>query len=205
MTDGARRMDGSSGAREGILARIRASRRAVEDTAHPGALDPAVQARPWAPDVIDAFARRLEANGGEVVRLGGETDARRWLAGFCREFPGAAVGADVPPGLRPDLPALSEEEAPLGVSMALGASAQTGSLLLTSREGRRLQLLPGTHLVWVRRGDVVATLGDALAEARSDLPAALALHSGPSKSADIGRVLVTGVHGPARLVAAVVG
>jgi L-lactate dehydrogenase complex protein LldG len=48
-------------------------------------------------------------------------------------------------------------------------------------------------------------LGAALdaARERAPLPAALALHSGPSKSADIGRILVRGVHGPGRLVAAV--
>ncbi|MGC8905434.1 LUD domain-containing protein, partial [Thermus sp.] len=35
------------------------------------------------------------------------------------------------------------------------------------------------------------------------LPAALGLHSGPSKSADIGQVMVKGVHGPGRLVVVV--
>ena len=46
---------------------------------------------------------------------------------------------------------------------------------------------------------------EALERCRARLPAALALHSGPSKSADIGRVLVSGVHGPGRIVAAILG
>ena len=74
---------------------------------------------------------------------------------------------------------------------------------LSSKEGRQSQLLPPVHLIWVRAGDVHTTLGDALQACREDLPATLALHSGPSKSADIGQILVTGVHGPGRIIAAV--
>jgi L-lactate dehydrogenase complex protein LldG len=91
------------------------------------------------------------------------------------------------------------------VSLAVGAAAQTGSLLLSSKEGRRSQLLPPVHLVWVRAEDVRTTLGEALQACREDLPATLALHSGPSKSADIGQILVTGVHGPGRIIAAILG
>ena len=46
-------------------------------------------------------------------------------------------------------------------------------------------------------------MGEALDACREDLPATLALHFGPSKSVDIGQILVTGVHGPSRLIAAI--
>jgi L-lactate dehydrogenase complex protein LldG len=75
---------------------------------------------------------------------------------------------------------------------------------MDARDGRRSQLLAPTHVVFVRAEDVHATFRDALAAARADLPSALGLHSGPSKSADIGHVMVTGVHGPGRLVAVVI-
>jgi L-lactate dehydrogenase complex protein LldG len=39
---------------------------------------------------------------------------------------------------------------------------------------------------------------------KEDLPSAVGLHSGPSKSADIGHIMVKGVHGPGRLIAAVI-
>ena len=88
--------------------------------------------------------------------------------------------------------------------MARWAAADTGSLVLPSDQGRAAQLLPPVHLVWVERDRVLPTLADALERAEAEgLPAALALHSGPSKSADIGQVLVTGIHGPGRVVAAV--
>ena len=58
---------------------------------------------------------------------------------------------------------------------------------------------------FVRAGDVHATLREALLAMRDDLPSAVGLHSGPSKSADIGHIMVKGVHGPGRLVAVVIG
>jgi L-lactate dehydrogenase complex protein LldG len=40
---------------------------------------------------------------------------------------------------------------------------------------------------------------------KEGLPSAMGLYSGPSKSADIGQILVKGVHGPGRLVVLIVG
>jgi L-lactate dehydrogenase complex protein LldG len=60
-------------------------------------------------------------------------------------------------------------------------------------------------VVFVRAADVHATFRDALLAMKDDLPSAIGLHSGPSRSADIGQVMVKGVHGPGRLVAVVLG
>lgn len=64
-----------------------------------------------------------------------------------------------------------------------------------------MQLLPPVHIVWVPPGRIFARLEDALLALKRELPAAVGLHSGPSKSADIGRTVVTGVHGPGRCIA----
>ena len=53
-------------------------------------------------------------------------------------------------------------------------------------------------------GRVFGRLGDALPELSKRLPAVAGLHSGPSKSADIGRTIVTGVHGPGRCIAVLI-
>ena len=200
----------SRGVRESILSRIREANRDRELVPHPGSLPEA--AEPPGPfgaagraDPVGSFESRLRAAGGEVVRLADEEAARRWLEEFAGGFESVSVCAGVPEALQPALPAAPRSEAGLGVSMAVGAAAQTGSLLLSSREGRRSQLLPPVHLVWVRAQDVRTTLGEALQLCRDDLPATLALHSGPSKSADIGQILVTGVHGPGRIIAAILG
>jgi L-lactate dehydrogenase complex protein LldG len=188
---------GTDSARERILNRLRAATGTRPASAHPGLLTTG------GPDVTDPRARlieRLQAAGAEVVELTDERAISVWLKGFTADFESAAVGAGVTDHLRPDLPAAPPEQAPLGVSLARAAIAETGSLLLDSREGRRTQLLPPTHLVWVLPDRIVSRLDEALAGAAGELPAALALHSGPSKSADIGMVTVQGVHGPGRLV-----
>ena len=198
----------SQDARERILGRVREANRDREPVSHPGPL-PETAEPPWASgdgggaDPIAGFEDRFRAAGGEVVRLADEAAAGRWLEEFAREFETVSVCVGVPEPLQPALPAAPPSEAALGVSVAVGAAAQTGSLVLSSREGRQTQLLPPVHLVWVRARDVHRTLGDALQASREDLPATLALHSGPSKSADIGQILVTGVHGPGRIIAAI--
>jgi L-lactate dehydrogenase complex protein LldG len=76
--------------------------------------------------------------------------------------------------------------------------------VLDARDGRRTQLLAPTHVVLLDPATVHATARDAFLALQDDLPSAIGLHSGPSKSADIGQVMVKGVHGPGRLVALVV-
>lgn len=193
-----------SGAKRRILGRVRDALAKRTPTAHPGDFGG------WRPDgaadrdAVRGFADMLTGAGGEVVLLGSAEEARTWLADLAAGFGSAAVGAGVPDDLRPALPAAPPEEAELGVGVARSAVAETGSLVLDARDGRRTQLLPPTHLVWLRTGDVHATLRDALLALREDLPSAVGLHSGPSKSADIGQILVRGVHGPGRLIVGLV-
>jgi L-lactate dehydrogenase complex protein LldG len=89
----------------------------------------------------------------------------------------------------------------VGISLAYGAVAETGSLIMTPQDGRRAQLLPPVHVVWVEEKMIFPMLYQALSTLGKDLPSAVGLHSGPSKSADIGQILVKGVHGPGRLIA----
>jgi L-lactate dehydrogenase complex protein LldG len=146
----------------------------------------------------------LEAAGAEVVLQPDRAAAGKWLRRFANDIESVTVGATVPHELRPATATRGSHEAALGVSMARAAVAETGTLLMDARDGRRSQLLPPTHVVFVRASSVHATLRDALLAVRDDLPSAIGLHSGPSKSADIAQTLVTGVHGPGRLVAVVI-
>jgi L-lactate dehydrogenase complex protein LldG len=155
-------------------------------------------------DVVASFTAMFTAAGGEVVRVASMDLAAAWMADFATAFDSVAVGATLPSDLTADLPLAPAEAAALGISMGRGAVAETGSLILDARDGRRVQLLPPTHVVLVHARHVHATLDGALAAMAGDLPSALGLHSGPSKSADIGQILVRGVHGPGRVVAVII-
>jgi len=192
-------MSRDEGARDRILERIRAASREREPLPHPGTLPE----RMAAGDPAERFSEIFEQNGGETVRFETLESAWGWLEGFAEDFASMAPGEDVPERLLASLPVAAPHEAELGISMARGGAAETGTLLLDSREGRRGQILPPAHLVWVRRRDIHATLDRLLESVKGELPSALALHSGPSLSADIGQVTVRGVHGPARVIVAI--
>ncbi|MDM7325207.1 MAG: LUD domain-containing protein [Thermus sp.] len=182
-------------ARTRILSRIR---QALKE--RPKALLPEHPHPLFPENPLDLFLKRLEENGAEGHLLE-EEGARELLRELSQGAPGAAYGNGVPASFRP-VPQLLPEEAPLGVSWALFAVAETGTVVLSSEDGRRAQLLPPVHLVLVQEKRVYLSLLEALLDLKT-LPSALGLHSGPSKSADIGQVMVKGVHGPGRLVVAV--
>lgn len=187
-------------ARERILERVRDALAQRPRAPHPGAFD-AWRPEPLPEDPVAGFSAMFTKAGGEVHRVSGTDAALAWLRRFGSSSSGVAVGTTVPKSLDPGLPSAPPDQAELGLSMARCAVGETGSLVLDARDGRLTQLLPPTHIVLVRAVSVHRTLTDALAAVRSDLPSALGLHSGPSKSADIGQILVKGVHGPGRVVA----
>lgn len=191
-------------ARDRILSRIReavASRAALP---HPGSFGA------WRPDPVEespveGFLRLFRLAGGEAHLVDDEQEASEWLARFGGGFESVTVGRGVPAALHPGLPVVEAHVAELGVSWARGAVAESGSLLLDARDGRRTQLLAPVHVVILRADTVSSTVREALTSLRHDLPSAIGMHSGPSKSADIGQVMVRGVHGPGRVIALVVG
>lgn len=155
-------------------------------------------------EALALFTERLTGNSGEVVVLDNISNAKDWLEYFAKGFEGVSIGEKVPTYLHPNLTRQPPEEAPLGISWALGAIADTGTVLVSSRDGRRTQLLPPSHVVFVPQSKIYPNLLEAFKVLKEDLPAAIGLHSGPSKSADIGQIMVKGVHGPGRLIAAVI-
>lgn len=97
----------------------------------------------------------------------------------------------------------SEEElfaAEVAITGVAAAVAETGSIVCETGAGRSrsASLLPPVHVALVGRSQIVPDVYDyyaALAE-RAEQPSSSCLITGPSKTADIEGVLVTGVHGP---------
>jgi L-lactate utilization protein LutC len=89
-------------------------------------------------------------------------------------------------------------DAPEGSSTARYALADTGSVVLTASpdEPRARSLLPFTHWTVVERRLILPGLDELFARLGTELPSALAIVTGPSRSADIEQRLAVGVHGP---------
>jgi L-lactate utilization protein LutC len=84
------------------------------------------------------------------------------------------------------------------VSRAVFALADTGSVVLAAspEEPRARSLLPFSHWTLVERDRILPELAELFSRLGSDLPSALAIVTGPSRSADIEQRLAVGVHGP---------
>lgn len=146
------------------------------------------------------YATLREVVAGRVRELGirrvvvGEVLAAFGIAGAC-----SAAGASVEVGgadaARP-FEHLYDVDA--GITNVQAAIAETGTLVCTSGEGlaRGLSLVPPVHMAVVFETDIVADMVDFLVRLSGPLPTNVVLISGPSKTADIEGVLITGVHGP---------
>jgi L-lactate utilization protein LutC len=126
-----------------------------------------------------------------------DLDARR-----CRDAEGvtlvehfaenaAAVGFHVHRGEAPSIEGA-------GVSTAIFGLADTGSVVLAAApdEPRARSLLPDVHVTLLHEDLILPGLADLFAALGDDLPSALAIVTGPSRSADIEQKLAVGVHGP---------
>jgi L-lactate dehydrogenase complex protein LldG len=103
----------------------------------------------------------------------------------------ARAGFQVHRGAAPDLP-------DAGVSEALYGLADTGSVVLAAspEEPRARSLLPFVHVSLLREERILPGLAELFEAVGRDLPSALAIVTGPSRSADIEQQLIVGVHGP---------
>ncbi len=85
-----------------------------------------------------------------------------------------------------------------GVSQALYGLAGTGSVVLAAspEEPRARSLLPAVHVSLLAEDRILPGLAELFEALGGELPSALAIVTGPSRSADIEQKLVVGVHGP---------
>ena len=97
-------------------------------------------------------------------------------------------------------------------SHAFGGVAETGTLVLASGPDNptTLNFLPDTHIVVVDAKDIAGDYETVWERVREKfgvaaLPRAINMITGPSRSADIGQILILGAHGPRRLHVLVVG
>lgn len=174
-------------------------------------------------DVLALFAERAEAVGDSVWRcVAAELPAK--LAEVLAHYEAKSVtlaadqlsdGAALAEALseagievrdcRNDRAMTALYDVDAGVTGCGAALAETGTIVYRSGEagGRGHMLVPPVHVVIVKRSDILPDMLDYMNQQNgctpAELPAAQTFITGPSKTADIEGVLITGVHGPGKV------
>lgn len=181
------------------------------------------------PTLFESFQSRAQDVSAEVYRYSTKALALSFILDFVKKLEGGriqpsfAVWADCPflhglnlPELTEDAPGLvfqvtrgSASTATVGISQMELAIADTGTLVqnATAVEQRLVSTLPPIHIAILETGSIVLDLPAALSRfslgqgnGLAGPPPYLSFITGPSRTADIERVLTIGVHGPERLV-----
>lgn len=86
----------------------------------------------------------------------------------------------------------------LGISEVVAGIAETGSLIVDlSSSDHLVSLLPQRHMAIIAASQIYPTFSDYLASGHA--PLRYTMITGPSKTADIEKILVYGAHGPVQL------
>jgi L-lactate dehydrogenase complex protein LldG len=179
-------------------------------------------------ELASTFARELEQVGGKFVGILTPAEVSNRIVNLAREIgvKSVAVGQGIAtdmdaigealeradcrivrtiPVADTERPAMRKRvaDADLGIAEADFAIASTGTLAVVSTANRpsSLTLLPPASLVIVQIDRVLSNLAAMLDELGPDAVAAnrLTLITGPSRTADIEKRIVLGVHGPKSL------
>lgn len=155
---------------------------------------------------LGARVEQLEDTAAVMKLLANETDGLIGTAALAERFPQEAIRCANVARAR-----VGRERTPAREVITLGrfAVAETGSVLVCEDNAGRAACFLAERLWLLVPGDeIVATLDEALARMahliREGTPY-VTLMSGPSRTADIERVVTIGVHGPREVVIMVVG
>jgi L-lactate dehydrogenase complex protein LldG len=215
-------------ARDAILGRIHT---ALSADARRPELPPSPQVWPAtdaSPDAMaERFVKELVEVFGEAYRVPTMADARRKLAAMMAEDGWDVVGAmdrplcrELTADLEPDIVIWSQSDwkpidmaqLPVGLVEADVLLADTGSAMIAcyTPQDRMMCYLPPACVVIAtieRLAEHLPAAWGAIAKrvAAPELRGEFVFVTGPSRTADIEKILILGVHGPKRLVVLVVG
>ena len=171
--------------------------------------------------MFEQFKTRAEGVGAEVHRFKDKDGALVFIQALLEkegvaDIPGAyAVWADGPflhgmdstplaqvAGLRFEVSREAAADARIGITQAQWALADTGTLVQdqTAAEQRLASSLTDIHIALVPTNSILPDKIALLARINPKTSRYIAFITGPSRTADIERVLTIGVHGPERLI-----
>ncbi len=195
-----------SKAKANILSRINSSLK--KPVAQPFAIDTNDFFQPLQQDITIEFAENFNALSGRfafcanvaeiVEQLNILIQTRNWSKIFCCELPlrqylnNAGYSHNFYENLADCDAAITTCEALI---------ARTGSIMLSSALplGRTASVYAPIHICIAESNQLVYDISDAFNSIKkkyNDIPSFITLASGPSRTADIEKTLVTGVHGP---------
>lgn len=164
-------------------------------------------------NLLAEFKKNLELVSGKVFICNSKKEISQILSElllennqnkiFCRE-----------PELQSFLPVNSElifeeidfDNLSIAVTNCEFLVAHLGSVIISSAQtgGRRLNVFPEIHVIVAKTSQICAFLEDGLEKIRNKyknkLPSLISNITGPSRTADIEKTLVMGMHGPKKLV-----
>ena len=208
--------------RDRMLAAIKAgvARSPTRDVAKPAPLVPQRGQRTGR-DLVDLFRKQAEAASATVAEVASAKDIPAAVTEYLK---GRNLPAQVKLAPDPRVADLDWKSQPLleissgasdghdpaSVTPVLSGVAETGTLVVHSGAPtpNTLHFLPETHIAVVYRDELVGTYEEAWAALRKKfgadlsngaIPRTVSLVTGPSRSADIGKILLMGAHGPKRL------
>ena len=166
--------------------------------------------------LADVFAAAATRSGATVVRAPSAAEVPATLRTLWREnrLEGPLVRADDPlcaacDDLAPSHTGAAVGADRVGISRAVAALAETGSLIMASADATptTVNFLPETHVVVVAEADIHESLEDLWPElrAKGEWPRTINQITGPSRTGDIELTLQIGVHGPRALLIVVYG
>jgi len=172
--------------------------------------------------MFETFKTKATAVGSEVYRSSTKSEALELVLSLLKkegiqDAPGSyAVWADSPflkgldtkalaakiPGLKFEVTRQLAKDAKIGITQMDWGIANTGTLAQdSSAVAQRLaSALTWIHIALVPTNSILKDLPALLSKTNSAKNGYLALITGPSRTADIERVLAIGVHGPERLI-----
>ena len=175
---------------------------------------------------FESFKTRAEAVSAEVHRFATQAEATAFLLNLLREegvSTGSHEGAVCAAGtflegvakddLKVKVPGLSFEvnqaasaASRVGISQLDWGIAATGTLVqdATAVDKRLVSTLPPIHVALLGTDRILADMNAVLERLRPEQLNYISFITGPSRTADIERVLTIGVHGPERLIILVV-
>lgn len=176
--------------------------------------------------VYESFRVKAEGVGAEVFRFPDLHEAVEFILrflvehGVCDREEGGALWADGPflkqvdrqqlssrvPGLTFSINREAASRCMIGISEAEWGVADTGSLVADQAavEQRLVSSLPPIHIALLGSDRILSDKRALFSRLRPPESRYIAFITGPSRTADIERVLTIGVHGPKRLVIVVV-